>query len=233
MKTVVLAAGKGTRLLPLTQDIPKVLVEVNKKPFLYYVLKTLQKAHCTDIGVVVGYKKEKVAEFIATYGFPVTLIEQAKQEGTGDAVLAARDFVGKENFVVLGGDNLWSVRDIKAMAKDDSLHYVCAAETKEPSKYGVLIQHKGRVEEIREKPTHFCGNLVNTGLYKFTPAIFDALKTIPTSSRGELELTDAVTVLAGQKTVKIIKVSDFWLDLGSMKDIEIISSFLQKHWKES
>ena len=86
MKIVVLAAGKGIRMLPLTNDVPKVLVKVGGKPFLHYVFASIKEAGFDDIGIIVGYKKEKIKEFLDEYGYDATLIEQKEQKGTGDAI---------------------------------------------------------------------------------------------------------------------------------------------------
>jgi len=225
---VIMAAGKGTRMLPLTEEIPKVLVEVNRKPFLYYVLKNLEKAGYDDIGIVVGYKKEQFPEFLEKYGFKATLIEQTEQKGTGHAVMQAKDFTKDENFIVLGGDNLWSPRDLKGMSKDDGLTYVAGYEVENPERYGVLVAKKDFLVEIVEKPTRFVGNLINTGLYKFTPEIYQALQRVKQSPRGEYELTDAVSLLASEGKVKIIRIGDYWLDLGSKEDIPKVEAFIKK-----
>ena len=81
MKAIILAAGKGTRMLPLTENVPKVLVEVNRKPFLYYVIENLKKAGFDEFGIIVGYLKEKIAEFIESNGINATLIEQKQTNG--------------------------------------------------------------------------------------------------------------------------------------------------------
>lgn len=231
-KVVILAAGKGTRMLPLTNDVPKVLVKTNRKEFLYYVIKSLQKAGYENICLVVGYKKEKIEEFLKRENIKASMIEQKEQKGTGDAVLCAKKFVGKENFVALGGDNLWSPQDFKQMDQEDNYNYICGIETDTPEKYGVLMEEQGFLKGIKEKPKEYCGNLINTGLYKFTPEIFDALSRISLSERGEHELTDAISLLAEEKKVKIIKVKGFWKDLGAMKDIEPISDFLRDNWEK-
>ena len=228
MKAVIMAAGKGTRMLPLTEEIPKVLVEVNRKPFLYYVLKNLEKAGYDDIGIVVGYKKEQFPEFLEKYGFKAALIEQTEQKGTGHAVMQAKDFTKDEDFIVLGGDNLWSPGDLEAMLKQDSFCYVAGIKVDDPQKYGVLMAKNSGLVRIVEKPAKFVGNLVNTGLYKFTPEIYQALEKIKESERGELELTDAISLLAKQGKVKVIKVKDYWIDLGSKEDIPKVSEALKK-----
>ena len=160
------------------------------------------------------------------------MIEQKEQKGTGNAVIQAETFAGKENFIVLGGDNLWSVEDLKQMNKADDYSYISGIEVKNPEKYGVLIEEKGFLKEIKEKPKEHFGNIINTGLYKFTPEIFEALSKIKLSPRGEYELTDAITLLARQKKVKLIKIKDFWRDLGTIQDIGPMSKFLKERWSE-
>jgi bifunctional UDP-N-acetylglucosamine pyrophosphorylase/glucosamine-1-phosphate N-acetyltransferase len=228
MKAVIMAAGKGTRMLPLTEEVPKVLVEINGKPFLYYVLKNLERAGYDDIGIVIGYKKEQFPDFLEKYGFKATLIEQEEQKGTGHAVMQAREFTKDENFVVLGGDNIWSPKDLKGIARDDNLNYIAGYEVKDPEKYGVLVTKGDSLVEIVEKPTKFVGNLINTGLYKFTPEIYRALEKIERSKRGEYELTDAISLLASEGKVRVVRVEDYWIDLGSKEDIPNVSEALKK-----
>ncbi len=226
MKAVIMAAGKGVRMMPLTKRTPKVLVKVNKKPFLYYVLMHLQEAGFDDIGIVVGYRKEQFPKFLEKYGFKAALIEQDEQKGTGHAVKLAKDFVGNENFVVLGGDNLWSTEDLKAMAQDNDKCYVAGIKVENPQKYGVLVVKQGKLVRIHEKPEKYVGDLINTGLYKFTPEIFRALEQIKLSPREEYELTDAITLLAEKGKVEVVTLKDYWLDLGSIEDIEKVEKFL-------
>lgn len=232
MKAVIMAAGKGTRMLPLTETIPKVLVEVNGKPFLYYLLKNLEKAGFDEFGLIVGYMKEKVQEFIEKYNFNAVLIEQKEQLGTGDAVKQAKEFTKDEDFIVLNGDNLWDIVDLKKFNKDDNLNYTAGLKADNPEKYGVLVEENNNLVKIVEKPKEFVGDLVNTGLYKFTPEIFDKLDKIEKSPRGEYELTDGVTMLAEEKKVKIIELESFWKDLGKLDDIPVMEKFLKEQKQE-
>jgi len=232
MKAVILAAGKGVRMLPITETIPKVLIEINGKPFLYYILKSLQKAGFDEFGLIVGYRKEMVADFLKEYNFRATLIEQKEQLGTAHALKQAEEFVDGEDFIALGGDNIWSVNDLKKFNINDDLNYISGLKVENPEKYGVLVVKDDRLVRIYEKPKEFVGNLINTGLYKFTPEIFEAIEKIGLSPRGEYELTDAITLLAGQGKVKVIKVEDFWKDLGRLDDIPGVEIFMKKHWRE-
>ncbi|MEK6809831.1 MAG: nucleotidyltransferase family protein, partial [Nanoarchaeota archaeon] len=180
MKAVILAAGKGVRMLPLTLDKPKPLIEVNGKPFLIYLLEQLHNAgfEDKDIAIVVGYKGEKIEEFLDEHGLAITVIVQPALLGTGDAVYHARQFVDEENFIVMGGDNLFSADDLLRIKKEDDFCYVAAWEVEDPSRYGVLVCQGEMLIEIIEKPKEFVGNLINAGLYKLTPDIFEALEQI-------------------------------------------------------
>jgi dTDP-glucose pyrophosphorylase len=231
LKVIILAAGKGVRMLPLTEHVPKVLVKVGEKEFLFYLIKSLEKAGYENFGLIVGYKMEKIKEFLKRENIKAELIEQKEQKGTGDAVLQAKNFIGKENFIVLGGDNLWSVPDLQEINKEDEYNYISGIESKNPEKYGVLIEDNEFLKQIKEKPKEYVGNLINTGLYKFTPEIFDILSKIELSERGELELTDAINFLAKENKVKILKIKNFWKDLGRIEDIEPMSDFINKNLK--
>lgn len=232
MKAVILAAGKGVRMMPITETIPKVLIEVNGKPFLYYLLTLLKKAGYSDFGIVVGYKGGMVKDFLEKYGFKATLINQEEQLGTGHAVSLAKDFVNNENFIVVVGDNLWSVEDLKEFNIEDDYCYISAIKTDTPEKYGVLVAKDDFLIGIIEKPKEFVGDLINTGLYKFTPEIFTALKKTGKSPNGEYQLTDAIIVLAKENKVKVKKIKDFWKDFGKPEDIQDVEKFLKKRWKE-
>ena len=230
MKAVILAAGKGVRMLPLTLDKPKTLIEINEKPFLMHLLERLYNAgfEDKDIAIVVGYKGEKIEEFLDERNLAITVIVQQALLGTGDAVYHARQFVDEDDFIVLGGDNLFSAEDLLRVQQKDEFCYVTGWEVEDPSRYGVLVCKGSVLLEIVEKPKEFVGNLINAGLYKFTPDIFEALEEIEISERGELELTDAVSLLAESRKVKVVMLQDYWLDLGKKDDIPKVEAFLKK-----
>ena len=229
MKALVLAAGKGIRMLPHTNDKPKVLIEIDGKPFLYYILKNLENAGLKNIGIVVGYKKEKIKDFVKEYNFNVSLIEQKKLFGTGKAVLDAKQWIGEDDFIVLMGDNLYSVEDIKKMSVlDQDFMYIGAHKSETPEKYGVLETDKKDLIKIHEKPENPKTNLINSGIYKLTPEIFDYLMKIQKSPRGEYEITDAISHLANFKKVKVYELKGYWLDMSIKNDIEKINKEVKK-----
>ena len=183
MKAVILAAGKGVRLLPLTRDRPKPLLEVCGRPFMDYLIENLQESGISDFCFVIGYRKEKMIEYFVKRNVKCDIVFQKEQKGTGHAVGLAEDFVGGENFILAMGDNLYSVEDLRKVQKDDGYSYVVGKEVERPELYGVLSEGSGFLKEIKEKPKEPAGNLVNTGLYKLTPEIFRALEGTGTRYR--------------------------------------------------
>jgi dTDP-glucose pyrophosphorylase len=226
MKAVIMCAGKGTRMLPLTERTQKVLIPINGKPFLYYLLKNLEKAGVEDVLLVVGHLKQQFAPFLQEYGFHAETVEQLEQHGTAHAVLHAERWVDKGSFLVMGGDNLWSVQDIKQTMIRDTFTYITAKKHRNPEKYGVLVEKDGYLTDMVEKPKAFVSDLINTGLYKFTPEIFSAIRQIRKSDRGEYELPDAIKILSAKKKVRVLKVRGYWKDLGCPEDIPKLEEFL-------
>ncbi len=228
MKAVILAAGKGTRMLPLTLDKPKVLLEINGKPFLWHVLGNLKKAGITEYGVVVNHRKENMEEFLREYNIKAVLIDQPEPLGTGDAVKQAKAFCGAHDFIIVSGDNLYAVEDLKAIQKHDSFCWIAGKEVEDWQKYGVLVTEGDKLLKIVEKPNEFVGDLVNTGLYKCTAGIWPALNKIGLSPRGEYEFTDALSILAKEGKVKVLRLEGYWLDLGCKEDVGMIEGFLKE-----
>ena len=225
MKAVILAAGKGVRMKPLTDEIPKVLIDVAGKPFLYYLMKNLQDAGFKDMGIVVGYKKERIRNFLKEHGFKAKLIYQKRRLGTGHALLQTEKFVDGEDFILVMGDNLYSKFDLETI-KHVKGNCVASYKIKNPTRYGVLLSDGDLLKGIAEKPKKPSSNLINTGLYKFTSEIFDVLKKTKKSVRGEYELTDAIVKLTKQKKVKIFPLTDYWIDFGKIEDIKKVEHFL-------
>ncbi len=239
-KVVIAAAGQGTRMLELTKDKPKHIIKVQDRPFLFYLLDNLILAGYREIILVLGFKEELVENLIKKYSAPckekfkISFVNQheilgpkEKEYGTACPIKCVKDIVGKDNFIYVYGDNLFSVEDLKLMDVDDEFCYIAGLKQDHPEKYGVLIEDGDDfLEKIIEKPKEFVGDLINAGLYKFTSDIFEKLSLIKKSSRGEYEITDAISLLAEEKKVKIKKIKDCWHDFGNPADIEKLSKFL-------
>lgn len=235
MKVVIAAAGQGTRMLHLTRHKSKHLITVGKKPFLAYLLHNLLKAGYKDFILVVGFRADLMKEFLEKFGFRATVVNQfealgpkEKEYGTLCPLKCVKDIIGRENFLAVYGDNLYSIKDLKSFNINDDYNYVAGFWHPHPEKkYGVLVPEDGLLKEIAEKPEKHIGNLINTGLYRFTPAIFEKIPQIKRSPRGEYELTDAINLLAQEKKVRIREVQDYWLDFGNPSDIIRFSRFLK------
>ena len=234
---VILAAGKGTRMLELSKDKPKHLIHIKTKPFLYYLLKNIKRANFEEIILVIGYQKEKMEEFAEQYKhkFNLTLVDQfeiigTEKYGTACPVEATHELINDENFIVINGDDLYSVEDLKIMrGLENKYCYVAGYHHPEPQHYGLhKIDKQGFLEGITEKPkpnidfdaSRPLDYSINIGMYKFTPEIFDAIKKINKSPRGEYEITDAITLLAKQKKVKVVPIKDGWKSFTNPEDVD-------------
>ena len=230
-KVVISAAGRGTRMGNLTENMPKHLLDIAGKPFLYYLLKRLEDAGYKEMVLVVGYKKEAFNDFISQYPFNLTVVDQHEicgdDYGTAMPIKAVENIVGQEDFVAVAGDNLYSVRDLKKVLIEDNYHYISGLQVTHPEGFGVLdVNDAGFLKKIIEKPETFISDLINCSLYKFTPEIFKAIDRINISPRGEYEITDAINHLAKEKKVKVVRLEDFWLDFGRPEDIEKLAKYL-------
>ena len=212
MQTVVLAAGEGARMRPLTSRTPKPMLPVAGTPLVERCLGEAIAAGATSAVVVVGYEADVVREAIAPrdWPIPVDTIEQAEQRGTADAVRTARPALDDAPFVVLNGDVLYDRDSLTALYDADAA--VGSYRVENPSAYGVLRVEDGRVLEVIEKPADPPSDLVNTGAYVFPAAALSWLD-VDESDRGELELTDVLQRACETTDVRSIPF-DRWLDVG-------------------
>jgi dTDP-glucose pyrophosphorylase len=238
MKVVILAAGKGTRLLPLTTKCPKVLVPICGQPFLYYLLMTLicdLQVPLHDILIIGGYKIEKLWHYIINeLKMPeITIVEQLEQKGTAQALLLARDFcLFDKQVLVINGDAYFTKEDLSAMMKSDpDYSFIGCTRVNNPECYGVLVpkdNDKELLDHIVEKPEYLLGHsgLVSVGLYKFNSMIWSALSKVPLSVRGEYELPDAINHLAEINHAKLMPISGCWIDLGKFSDVPVVEQHI-------
>lgn len=236
MQAVVLAAGQGTRLRPLTKNKPKAMVEVGGKPLVEYVFDDLINLGIDEFIVVVGYLKEKlIKRYGDEYeGVPITYAHQRKQLGLAHALLQAKPHV-EDDFVLMLGDNIFraNLADVINRQREDRADAAFLVEEvpyEDASRYGVLRTNEyGEVMEVVEKPEDPPSNIVMTGFYTFTPAIFHACHLVQPSNRGEYELPDAIDLLIQSgRTIDAIRMDGWRMDIGYPEDREKAEQRLQK-----
>jgi glucose-1-phosphate thymidylyltransferase len=241
MEGVVLAAGKGTRLQPLTDDKPKGMVEVAGKPILTHCFEQLVKIGANELVVVVGYMKEKIIQFYGDEydGVPITYTHQREQQGLAHALLTVEDHVDGDFMLILGDNifqaNLGDVVKRHDEQRTDAAFLVEEVPWDETSRYGVCDTNKyGEIQEVIEKPDDPPSNLVMTGFYTFTPAIFHACHLVQPSDRGEYEISDAVDLLLQSgRTIDAIGLDGWRIDVGYPEDRDEAENRLQNEPNES
>ncbi len=210
-----MAAGEGRRCRPLTQTRSKVMLPVGNRPFMEYVIRALAANGIEDIYVVVGYQKERVMDYFEDgidFDVAITYIEQNELLGTAHALLKAERYVDEE-FLVVNGDNLIDKRAVNELVSAKGENVILAALRRHTGDYGVLTVDNGLVTEIIEKPGRPCSGILNTGSYKFSPDVFDALKQAPISERGSYEIPETIMqmIKEGSQIVPLI-TKGIWAD---------------------
>ena len=226
MKGIILHGGHGTRLRPLTHTGPKQLLPIANKPMSQYALEDLKKAGITDIAIIIGdVYPEKVKEYYGTgekFGVNITYVYQDKPKGISHAISLCKDFVNQDKFVVYLGDNvlrkdLVSYTEKFSSSNSDALILLC--EVEDPSRFGVAQLDGTKIKKITEKPKDSPSNLAVIGIYFLTPKIFGIIDNLKPSSRGELEITDALQMLLSVGIVDYDTVTGWWKDTGTPEDI--------------
>jgi len=217
LKAVVLAAGQGTRMGPLTRNTPKVMLPIANKPLLYHVIQSAHDAGIRDFVLVVGYGEKIIKEYFkdgSLMGVRIEYVHQEKQLGTADAIGSAEGMVD-ERFLVLNGDIIVSSSHIKKLIGSRSDAMLTARHVDNPCEYGVLEVQESRVLRIIEKPANPPTNLANAGIYIFPLSIFDAIHRTPLSVRKEYEITDSLQMLIDEgNDVGFLALRDKWMDIG-------------------
>ena len=230
MKAVVLAAGEGVRLQPITATRPKHLIKVGGKPILEHCVDALKSCGLTEIVIVTHYMGDAIRQYFGDgekLGFKIVYVEQAEMLGTGNAVSAVEPYVDGD-FVLVYGDLLFAPDVIKNVIQsyesENPAAVMAVVPVEKPESYGVVeLENEKVVKRIIEKPASgkAPSNLANAGIYVFSKAIFSKLKQTKASVRGEWELTDAFSLLIkDKKTVLAAKISKGdWIDIGSPWDL--------------
>jgi len=228
MKGVILHGGAGTRLRPLTHTGPKQLIPVANKPISQYVLEDMLESNIKEIAIILGgtYPR-KVREYYgegSRFKAKITYIHQGEPKGIAHAVGLCREFAEDDPFVVYLGDNLLKggikrFVDLFGNSGFDAKILLC--EVKEPQRFGVAeFDENNRLVRLIEKPKVPPSNYALTGIYFFKPVIFEMIKRLRPSWRGELEITDAIQLLLSKGyKVGYDFVTGWWKDTGTSEDI--------------
>ena len=221
MKALILAAGQGTRLRPVTLTMPKSLVPVANRWLISYAIDALKKAGLIDIGIVVNSLDSPIVSNLGDgggLGVDISYIVQDEQRGLAHATALCQQFVADEPFTVFLGDNIFMDKMtelLTSFAASDNEAAVVLGKVPDPSRFGIAEIENGHIVRVVEKPQQPPSNLAIAGVYLFRPSIFEAIKRIKPSGRNELEITDAIQVLISDgMPVASYELNGWWIDAG-------------------
>jgi glucose-1-phosphate thymidylyltransferase len=227
LKGLILSGGRGTRLRPITHTSAKQLVPVANKPVLFYAIEAMAQAGIGEVGIIIapetGDEIRAAAGDGSRFGVRLTYIVQDAPLGLAHAVLTAEPFLGQSPFVMYLGDNLLQggIEDLLAAFREhgpDAL--ILLTPVADPENYGVAELRDGAVVRLVEKPAEPTTNLALVGVYMFNAAVHDAARAIEPSSRGELEITDAIQHLVDRGLrIEPHIVRGWWKDTGRLEDM--------------
>jgi glucose-1-phosphate thymidylyltransferase len=227
---VILAAGEGRRLKPLTNRRPKPMMPVANQPLLEHVLEAVVAAGIDHVVFVVGYRQERIRNHFGDgddWGVDIEYVDQSTQLGTGHAVLQAESAVDGP-FVVLNGDRIVDpsiVAEVRDQASEKVTPAMAVTRVDQPRAYGVVTHERGRVVAIDEKPEGPVETgRINAGVYGFSSAVFEAIRDTATS--GELTITATLNDLAASAGVHAVSYDDRWLDVSNLWDLLAVNAAL-------
>jgi glucose-1-phosphate thymidylyltransferase len=222
MKGIILAGGTGSRLFPLTKVTNKHLLPVGKYPMIFHAIHKLKEADIRDILVVTG--REHMGDVVnllgsgRDYGVSFTYKVQDEAGGIAQALSLAEYFVGRDQMVVILGDNVFqdSIADyVQKFINQEKGAKILIQEVTDPQRYGVPELDGDKIVSIEEKPTHPKSNYAVTGIYMYDDKVFNIIRTLKPSARGELEITDVnnAYIQLNELTYDILK--GWWTDAGT------------------
>jgi len=240
MKGVIPAAGRGTRLEPVTLAIPKELLIVGDKAIIEYVIEAMKSVGITDITIVVGWRKHAILDYLGSgerLGVKLTYVVQDNRTGLAKAVLTAEHVIGDEPFLVILGDNFFYpqtfLKDILAFHKAKKADAtIGVAEIEDTTRHGIIQPGPdNRILDMVEKPQpkDAPSNLGIIGVYIFSSSIFDTIKKIKPGVNNEYQLTDAIKMLIDTGShVYYTKINGKHIDIGTMNDLKKANIFLSQ-----
>jgi len=223
VKAIILSAGEGSRMRPLTLTKPKTMLPVAGKPIIQYNIESLRNYGITDILLIVSYKEDMVKNYFKDgkkFGVNITYKTQKDFLGTANAISYGKDYMDS-SFIVLNGDIILDSEVIKEIIEEYKIKtpdtLMVLKEVEDPSSYGVVEIENGLVKNIIEKPKkeEAPSNLINTGIYIFNKDIFDKIDKTEKSPRGEYEITDSLSLqIEDGLTIIGHKTNTNWIDVG-------------------
>ena len=223
MKAAILAAGEGNRLQPLTNRRPKPMLPVANRPILEYVIEAVAAAGIDEIVLIVGYERTRIQTYFGDgdeWGVDIEYARQDPQLGTGHAVEQIRSLVS-DDFLVLNGDRIIEPELIEGLASDTvSAPAVGVTRVESPARYGVVELDGDRVAGIDEKPDREpSSEIINAGVYRFAPAVFEAIDRTQPSAAGEITLPATIETLAAETEVTAVRYRGLWMDISQLWDL--------------
>lgn len=231
---VILAAGEGKRLSPLTNTRPKPMLPVANTPLLEYVLEAAIEAGADRIIFVVGYRGERIRNHFGDgdeWGISIEYVEQSSQLGTGHAILQVAEAVD-ERFLVLNGDRVIDPDVIDAVRAVEEAPAMAITRAEFPSTFGVVDVEGETLAHIEEKPLDPSPSaLINAGVYQFDPSIFSAIEQTPTEN-GEHQISATLDRLAQEREIPIVRYDGTWLDVTYLWDLLTVNALKVDQFKE-
>ncbi len=236
LPVVIMAAGRGTRMKELGQDRPKHLIEVAGRPFLSYLLDNVKQAGFTEIYLVIGYKYQMVYDWLnkQNNNYNLKIINQFERlgedkYGTLMPVTAVAPELQGKPLIVLNGDNYYTVQDLVKLLNTKEASAIAGVDHDNPQIYGVLVPDDSyHLVTIAEKSPCPPSRFINSGLYKFSPTIWEIIPKVQLSERGEYEITEAVKMLADLEKMKVIVLNQSdWMDFGRPEDVAAFADFVK------
>ena len=237
MKGIILAAGSGTRLYPITKGIPKALMAIYDKPMLYYPLSTLMMAGIKDILIITAPLDQNHFKRLMGDGSELGIkIQYAVQEvprGIGEAFTIAEEFIGKDKVALVFGDNIFHSENFSKKLKrstnpDGAI--VFSYQVSDPERYGVVEFDENKTAiSIEEKPKNPKSNHAIVGLYFYDNSVIEIAKQIKPSARGELEITDIneIYLNKGKLKVELMSQGSAWLDTGTFDSMNDAAEYIR------
>jgi glucose-1-phosphate thymidylyltransferase len=226
VKALIASGGRGTRLRPITHTQNKHLIPIANKPILYYAIEAVVQAGIGEIGIVVNADSDEVPRAIgdgSRWGVRITYIPQATPGGLAQVVALAEKFVGDDRFIFYLGDNMvvgGVRRFVDEFDRSGSNCFLTLSRVADPERFGVPELRDGRIVGVEEKPKKPKSSFAVAGIYLYDRHIFEAVKAIRPSARGELEISDAHQWLIDKGyTVGYSEITGWWKDTGKPADL--------------